>query len=1603
MESLVSRFRNEVLETYVQLVKARYRFHKNFEHARVRWSEQLSPERLANGPFLERAQTYRIGKRVDDLPLHELTKRTIRSRLSNRPLWSHQSKAIEAILRGESTVVATGTSSGKTLCYQVPILDDLLRDTSPGLRAVIIYPLNALVNDQLTEWEQILAEHEQIRFARFTGQTPQDLRELRSTLRGAFECDQGYVGRSQQEVQRDVESRIEDEIGRLPNRLNHREAIRANPPHILITNFSMLEYLLERPVDAPIFENARLRFVVLDEAHAYRGVQATEIAYLLRRLRDRLRPKNLVCIATSATLGDRDDEASMARVRAFASDLFGEPVCEPSPITGEDSAPALVEPRVQVKPSQYVDAAAEIGQPGGDRKAARVLGSRTLREHFERDANLHTLRNRILRKPTLLRDAATKLWPAEPNQLATDGLSAMVEVLASDEAARDLLPTRLHYFIRAMDGLHVCLNPGCPARADGHAAFFTSRHEDGVPEGLCPACFKEGGSRSQLVEVVGCRRCGYLFGALQDLGPRYAQTPDHEGTENPEFDTFSTELGWSAESFWTYFCVDHDLPFPERSAPADDDGDNDQTSRLLDRPCEMDWCVRCGNRRGASGCVCDCPDPCTRTIKVFHRQRPNTTYEEIYKPERELLRECPNCGTRRGAGPEPLQRFQESEDAMGSAMAVPLSHFETSRGRVNQSVPKLLCFTDNRQRAATFPSVLEEETFTNEFGRRVLRIIRGSTGPIGFVEIGERLAADALGYPQFFLPASRDCGADSATQRGAWLAEVFGYFTLPDPRRESIEDIGLAQVYYELGDEALRTCEGLLRSVELTPEDVSAALQTLLAVMRRRKAVSLPSNVAPDAPAFGVVTGSPAYSLRPMGLNRPGWLPAKDRTNSVVDYLGRLLDCDGARARALAESLWFAIEPRLAACRRGDGWVLDHELLRVSKAERRFQCSRCGTVAVFSARGCCPRPGCWGRLEARPFDPSLSITHRWVAEAGGPAFMELRAEEHTAQVRKDLAKLIEDRFRADEGVNLISSTTTFEMGINIGSLQKVLLRNAPPSSANYVQRVGRAGRGADKNAVCVTMCRRSRYDTDMWRDPQRLMAGTVRTPTVFLGNKIIAQRHFNAVAFARFLREALEPSLGAAKQVIPVGPFLSPDCRRGVAENHWPSNVPGDAFCSFPDWLGDVPPERLFATPECRDLFERQLGLAPARVGALDSYKGVVAGAERELAALLAARKEAHDAGKDALASDFGAGIKNLLAADVINFLAEGGFLPRYAFPLDVVRLETAETRWDEDSEVELSRSRAIAISEYAPGAQVVARKSVYTSAGLYVLGDRDTPTRRWYSKCGGCGQIRTGPTQSSLIGKPCDVCRAQVTGQHTHPFVIPNAFSIKVEGKSKTRPKRYRADTLIRQPQGTTHFIEHIGDDWFSDAGAFSIALAERGKLFKYNLGPRGEGFVLCRRCGFSEPVFGRTRKKGHEKLRLMGGSRRCDCELWRDLAYGHEFESFCLVVRPKHQVESPESVAFALRNGLCGTLEIESQEIGVSLRKQAGGLAEIVLYDQTPGGAGFVRDGRNNFDKVVRRALSICQNCICGAACYDCLKDYTNQAFHERLDRRAVINFLG
>jgi ATP-dependent helicase YprA (DUF1998 family) len=269
-------------------------------------------EMLDKGPYLEATPPYAPGSSLSSLIAEGVLTQGFEG-LScdalplDRPLYVHQERAVRKVAAGRNVVVASGTGSGKTESFLIPILDSLVREREqgilcPGVRALLLYPMNALANDQMKRLRQLLASYPDITFGRYTGETEGDPRKAREAF---------------------SELNIDEPL--LPNEILSRQEMRERPPHLLLTNFAMLEYLLLRPLDMDLFatgSDSQWRFLVVDEAHVYDGSQGAEIAMLLRRVRDRVAPnRSIQCIATSATVGGDADPSAVTR---FATSLFGQ-------------------------------------------------------------------------------------------------------------------------------------------------------------------------------------------------------------------------------------------------------------------------------------------------------------------------------------------------------------------------------------------------------------------------------------------------------------------------------------------------------------------------------------------------------------------------------------------------------------------------------------------------------------------------------------------------------------------------------------------------------------------------------------------------------------------------------------------------------------------------------------------------------------------------------------------------------------------------------------------------------------------------------------------------------------------------------------------------------------------------------------------------------------------------------------------------------------------------------------------------------------------------------------------------------------------------------
>lgn len=1610
---------NRIREDYIRYLSTIYFFRDENLRSQFRRA-LLAPNFLTRGPILEAAASFRLGRTIarliQDGVLHPGFQTLCSEALPlDRPLYLHQDRAIEKVVGGRNVVIATGTGSGKTEAFLIPILDHLLREQAqgtlekPGVRALLLYPMNALANDQLRRLRRILGHFPAITFGRYTGETEEDDSRAEARFREQFPGEP-----------------------RIPNELLSRQRMRQTPPHILLTNYAMLEYLLLRPQDCEFFdgETGRFwRFIVLDEAHIYDGAEGIEIAMLLRRLKDRVARSELGrlrCIATSATLGrGREDFPAIAR---FATEIFGEqfewidddparqdvveaerePAAALGPTWGE-GAPSLYRSLgegleqgealeslrnralAQGVPASVVEAALRESAQASPEEQNAVF----LYHILKGDARLHRLRQK-LEQPGALDKLAPVLFPADPQ--AQEFLIQLVDLAVRARPGGEempLLPTRYHLFARALEGAFLCLND--PAHRRGNPAtdpptLFLSRQE------TCPHC------GAHTFELAACPRCGaaYLVG--------------REKNGMLSLSTLQDEAEWGL----TYFVLG------ERILQPDEDEAvlaGESPEALEEEGADPFWlCAGCGALSSAGNDPsCNCAAPRVQVYRVRQKDRAP------------ILRHCPVCGARSPAGV--VFRFLTGRDAPVSVLATSLYQslppVEEDRARgLPGAGRKLLTFSDNRQDAAFFAPYMEN-TYNRIFQRRlILKALLedegGRSGRLRLDDLIGRVLAQAEAA-DLFTPLQ---GYDERRRIvRTWLMQEF----IALDYRQGLEGLGLVSFRLVPPSRWSPPQELLRPPWNLTPEAILDLIRILLDGLRRQGVVTYPEGVDPREQAFA--PRNRELFLRESGGDARagvlGWFPSRG-SNRRLDFLMRLLartsslDERAAQvaARDALRGLWQYLttpygtwkdyivaenRPRVGIVHR-----LDYRLWEwvpvTDAGPVLYRCNRCQAVSPVNLRGICPTYGCDGTLEpVSADDPAWRENHyRYLYQYLEP--IPLRAEEHTAQWRSDQAGRVQDRFINGE-INLLSCSTTFELGVDLGSLQVVLMRNVPPQTANYLQRAGRAGRRTDTAALALTYAQRRSHDLSHYNAPERLVAGHIRPPMVVVENEKIVRRHLHSVLLAAFFRWARDEhgrlfrSVGDffASPVEPSGPHL---LREYVARR--PPEIA--------DALYRIIPSALHETFGIGDWDWLPSLTSPQGDGILDLAAQEVAddlGLYRRLEEEAVTQRNYREAER------YKEVARTVRERDLLGFLGSRNVLPKYGFPTDVVELRLTHVPVPEASLVELQRDLRIAIAEYAPGGQVVAAKKVWTSAGIY-----KQPGREWqvfeYAICPECGRYHSSPEQ--LNRKTCVVCQTPLFSGSRRlygRFLVPEFGFLaarKTEETGENRPERF----YVTRP----YFAEYQREpEPLVEVEVLSSPLvrvlcryARYGKLAVVNSGPVGSGFRVCTLCGWAEPVIpafigkhpGRRRSSAAHEDPRRGQACTGTVETFH---LGHEFVTDVLELQmegplaQQHNWSLWLSVLYALLEGASDALGIPRDDLNGTLYPLTGRPnPALVLFDNVPGGAALVRRIINDPVPVFRAAWRRVARCECGeeTSCYQCLRNYYNQFCHEDLRRGLAQDFL-
>ncbi|AFV76072.1 helicase family protein with metal-binding cysteine cluster [Thermus oshimai JL-2] len=1486
-------------------------------------------------PFIAQKRRYRLGKSVDELIREGLLPPEIRPLLRRNPErlddptpfhpYVHQEEALRAALRGESFVVATGTGSGKSLAFGMPILAYALRERRPGIKAVIVYPMNALANSQYRDFALRL-HGSGLRIALYNGETPY----------------------TRQEGQH-LKQRLAQERPISDAEVFSREEIRQNPPDILMTNYVQLELLLTRGEDRYLFppeHRGILRYLVLDEVHTYAGLRGADVALLIRRLRQHTGTgESLQTIGTSATV-DRGGEA----ILRFAEDLFGVPVARVIGETLEDPPPL----DLSVLPQELKEALK------GERVRRVLL--------FLEEA---------LKEPKTLGELAGAL--AQEEGLPEDEARAEVALALRVGAATGYLVPRIHAFYAQAPDLTATLDlEGLSLKGE--------RHLLGRPA----------------YPVVFCRNCGqeYLVARL-DRG-RYRPGPS-------PLDLFQGDVRYLRPGLWR----PEEEPLPEDWL--DDRGEIRRDRKdLLPRNLLLDPLSGLPADGGVPVAVLPYPFQFCPTCQVAH--------------------------SRRGGEIRKLAAF----GLVGRSTATDLLLLSTLSTLPSEE-RKVIAFTDNRQ-DAEFQAGHFQDLFRKVFFRQtVLEVLE--RGPAYLSELG-RLVYEVWGRsdPRQEVSPLYDphTPEGNAYQRLLSLAAVQEATRNTQPYLRNLEAAGLLRYRYRHLDKVVED-ETVWEGLKAPPEVLRDYLTGLLDLLRRRGAIrhelfnpykfnleveeplaAYPQEVFVDPVGAALLLEVPStleprfgHTFRLFGEKRPSPFEA---------WTMRALGLAREEARGLLQRVVRALKTqrllqpwefpaRGKGKHRLQGLALDPKAILLEKTE--------GTYLY------CPRSTYTGHLYALRFSPEYpaqALEERTVHPfyqdlyQGRTFAMPLEARAHSGQVPGEERRKLEERFRnPQDPLSLLVATPTLEMGIDIGALSSVFLRNIPPSPASYAQRSGRAGRKGQP-ALIQSFAGAVGHDQYFYRFPEKMVRGHIQAPRFLLDNPRLLQAHIRALVLEVLAQSgfSLPGTVGQAldyedpARMYPLRPAFRQALEEGLRTH------------------------RAEVVQAVREAFRREMARFPWLTEAFiwDTVDGFLADLDGELRPW---REEYQDA--QARYTEYAVRLQHmgpnhpsreevraevdradrqrraLVELDLRGYLGSRGFLPNYAFG--------RVTAWAElitpGGEVHrLERPVFTALTELAPGNALYYGGRRYRLDRLAVLPKEEAfrPAKRCT-----CGHVE--------VGEVCAACGKDLSAEPPSVYLMPPPVLLGVP------KRRINSDEEDRARLG--YEVEWV---WRPKApkvfrhGEVRLLYEHNAEVAALNKGLRAwfldeeegtslqGGFVYCRRCRrflLTETEYERHPWKEGRQGRCPAGGTAEDLRRGLVLEARAESDVVALEVPLPPDLEKERAPAFyksllaAFRKAALVVLELAGDELWGFLQPTPNPQVpyRVVMVEGQEGGLGALaaladwppREEPHPLWELARTALRLMhqeEGEGCERACYDCLMDYENQPDHPFLDRTLVLPFF-
>ncbi len=981
--------------------------------------------------------------------------------------------------------------------------------------------------------------------------------------------------------------------------------------------------------------------------------------------------------------------------------------------------------------------------------------------------------------------------------------------------------------------------------------------------------------------------------------------------------------------------------------------------------------------------------------------------------------------------------------------------------RLPKHEQKIIVFSDNRQDTALQAAHMDNIQRRMHFRRGLYRALERTEGPTELPVMGSAIfdvfdSANVLpnysGNPPDELSMVESPLDDDAYKEYLKFNTVLELGSSQRRNQPNLEDVGLLRVTYKNLSKiaSADVWSDVPELVELTDGAREDYLAGFLDIMRYRTAIAYEyllksydfKTQIENRLAEKALFHNEVRIAQPEGFSDEADTATRrarvtrftSKTGQLVAWTTKVVGCDKTQAQEIIRTVYTTLRKYGGLQTQKLKWVgtlymvnPQAILLSVPEGSQHKVCKKCGLVHHFNEVDWCTGTKCEKLIE-KDFSDNY-FRHEYSRDFN--ELVPVNAEEHSGQIDGETRKVIEVTFRDPESsLNVIVCTPTMELGIDIGALSAVYMRNVPPSPSNYAQRAGRAGRKSQASLIstfCGVGSKRGPHDQYFYRYPPKIIAGAISTPRFLLDNRPLLEAHIHSLIFESLtikIPQKTKDLLEIEREGLPLIDDFQQQLRNDIVHRHnaiarmikqtFKAEI--DAF----EWLDEGYVDTMVANfaadfdrvfDPFREEYERlQKELHEINVLA---EKGL---ASREMTT--------HRTAIEHKMNDMREGKRDFFT---YRYLASRGFTPNYGFPTNVTTL-TFDHRSKRDVDaIDIQRDSTIALNEYAPG------NSIYYRGGRYAVRDarpkteHNRPITTRLLICPTCNEYYLGDDVAST-GGACKLCATSLEYEAAYPYAIemPDQLAIRRQGITSDEEERIRRGYKLSDHY---HQGRHI-DRWMlalNDVPLLWLAYEHGGTILKVNTGThkierdsQEAGFTLCTAC--NRWIFGEGSEKKH--LNRDDLSYRCyrngtADDIMRGIVLYHQSVHDVLTVEcPPPFDLSPElyesfyqTLSQALILGLQIQMNVDVDEVQTFLvpHPTEGSRYNIVLYESAEGGSGILaalqrketvhavahtaREMLHEFDPIEEQ---------CERACYECLCNFYNQPVHETFDRKLVLPLL-